>query len=92
MLKNIARLACITCMAFLIAGPINLQAQGDVDPPPTDGGPGCCEGGPDGGPDGGTTDLPMDGGISLLVGAGVAYGLRRARYQDGKKSLRKINN
>jgi hypothetical protein len=34
----------------------------------------------------------MDGGISLLVGAGVAYGLRRARYQDGKKSLRKINN
>jgi len=39
-------------------------------------------GGPEPGPGnggGGATDVPLDGGVSLLLASGVAYGLRRLR-------------
>ncbi|RZK61064.1 MAG: hypothetical protein EOO59_05985 [Hymenobacter sp.] len=33
---------------------------------------------------GATTDVPLDGGASLLLASGVAYGLRRLRTRRSK--------
>lgn len=60
----------------MITVPVILMAQ--TDPPP---GPG--EGG-----GGGVTDAPFDGGVSLLVAAGVAYGLKKV--YDKKKEEKNI--
>ena len=35
------------------------------------------------GPDGNPADCPIDGGISLLLAAGVGYGVKR--YRDARK-------
>ena len=60
-------------------------AQPDL--PPTDGGPGCCPDSPDGDGDlPGDPDpaaIPFDGGISLLLAAGAAYGLHRSGRRRG---------
>jgi uncharacterized membrane protein (UPF0136 family) len=37
-----------------------------------------------GGPQPGATDVPVDGGISLLLAAGGAYGLKRLRNRKAK--------
>ena len=34
---------------------------------------------------GGGPDVPIDGGLSLLVAAGAAYGVKK--YRDGKKKV-----
>lgn len=52
------------------------QAEEDATPPPVGGGGGA--------PSGGVADAPFDGGVSLLVAAGIAYGLKR-KY-DKKKT------
>jgi hypothetical protein len=90
MLKNIKRQAFATCVALILAGQPSLQAQGDIDPPPTDGGPGCCDTGPDG--NGGTTDIPMDAGLSLLLAAGVGFGIKKARFHNNHHSIRGIKH
>ena len=38
-------------------------------------------------PDEGGTQIPFDGGLSLLVGAGVAYGLKKANDNRKKKQV-----
>ena len=38
---------------------------------------------PGGGGGLGDTDAPIDGGVSLLIAAGVGYGVKK--YRDGKK-------
>ena len=80
-MKN-TRKSLITLLAVLVLQ-TGIQAQPDV--PPTDGGPGCCPDSPDGDPtdvdppgDPGPTAIPFDGGISLLLAAGAAYGVRRS--------------
>ncbi|MDO7874979.1 hypothetical protein Q5H93_09585 [Hymenobacter sp. ASUV-10] len=37
-----------------------------------------------GGPGGGATDVPVDGGISLLLAGGVAYGVKHLRDRRRK--------
>lgn len=39
-----------------------------------------------GDPDGGPTNVPFDGGISILVAAGVAYGIKKRREYSSKQS------
>jgi len=36
---------------------------------------------------GGSTEVPIDGGLSLLLGAGIAYGAKRA-YNSRNKSIK----
>jgi hypothetical protein len=86
-MKN-TRMSLVALLAVMILQVGVIQAQPDV--PPTDGGPGCCPDSPDGDPNGGDppgdpgpTAIPFDGGISLLLAAGAAYGVRRsARKRD----------
>lgn len=84
-MKNI-RKNILTLVAVVVLQLGGIQAQPD-DTPPTDGGPGCCPDPPDGDPlggDPGPTAIPFDGGISLLLAAGAAYGVKRsARKRDG---------
>ena len=35
---------------------------------------------------GGGPDVPIDGGLSLLLAAGVGYGVKK--YRDGRKNLK----
>jgi hypothetical protein len=88
-MKN-TRKSLIMLLAVLVLQAGGIQAQPDV--PPTDGGPGCCPDSPDGDPpdvdppgDPGPTAIPFDGGISLLLGAGLAYGIRSStrKRKDG---------
>ena len=37
-----------------------------------------------GGPEPGPTDIPIDGGVSLLLAGGVAYGLKHLRNRRRK--------
>ncbi len=43
-----------------------------------------------GSPDDYTCDCPIDGGASLLVGAGIAYGMKKLR--DNKKSKKDLKD
>ena len=56
--------------ALLLAGPA--LAQGDI--PPTTGPR----------PDAGPAGVPIDGGASLLLAGGVAYGLRKLRQRRAR--------
>ena len=49
--------------------------------------PGILLGQPGGDDDDDVTDVPFDGGVSLLVAAGVGYGLKKAH--DKKKAEKK---
>ncbi len=42
--------------------------------------------GPPGPPGGGVVDTPIDGGLSLLLAAGVGYGIKKYREQKRKGS------
>jgi hypothetical protein len=64
---------------------ISFNAQPGDDLPPTDGGPGCCDTGPDGPDNGGGTDVPFDGGISVILAAGVGYGIKKAHDMRMKR-------
>jgi len=65
-IATILRLTLATTGLFLLAGGFNLvQAQG----------PGT------GGPDPDPTAVPIDGGASLLLAAGVGFGLKKLRDQ-----------
>lgn len=59
----------------MISLPVLLHAQG----------PGL----PGGGDDVNDSDVPFDGGVSLLVAAGIAYGLKKANYNKSQKKLQK---
>ncbi|NDC78571.1 MAG: hypothetical protein EBZ67_11970 [Chitinophagia bacterium] len=89
-MKN-TRNTLLALLAVFVLQVGGTQAQPDT--PPTDGGPGCCPDSPDGDPNGdppgdpGPTAVPFDGGISLLLAAGAAYGVRRSarkRAEAGK--------
>jgi hypothetical protein len=83
-MKN-TRNSLLALLAVLALQLGTAQAQPD-DPPPTDGGPGCCpdptDGDPLGDPD--PAAIPFDGGISLLLAAGTAYGIRRSAKKRGQ--------
>lgn len=64
--------------AALLLTIISSHAQPDIDLPPTDGGPGCCDVNPDGPDSGGEAHVPFDGGISMLLSAGIGYGMKKA--------------
>ena len=49
--------------------------------------PGILLAQPPGGDDDDVTDVPFDGGVSLLVAAGIGYGLKKAH--DKKKAEKK---
>ena len=88
-MKN-TRKSLIMLLAVLVLQAGGIQAQPDV--PPTDGGPGCCPDPTDGDPlgdppvDPGPTAIPFDGGISLLLAAGTAYGIKRSRSRRRDRS------
>lgn len=69
---------------MLLAVLVLQTGEGGAQPdlPPTDGGPGCCPDPPDGGGDPpgdpAPASIPFDGGISLLLAAGAAYGMHRS--------------
>ena len=68
---------CIAALILIAAinfTPVIGHAQGNPGDP--------GDGDPDGNPD--TTNVPFDGGISILVAAGVAYGLKKRH--DSKNS------
>lgn len=83
-MKN-TRNCLLALMAVLALQLGSVQAQPD-DPPPTDGGPGCCPDPPDVDPpvDPDPPAIPFDGGISLLLAAGTAYGIRRSARMRGR--------
>lgn len=58
--------------AFVLACSTHVQAQGGPGDP-----------GDPGGDPGGTTDIPLDGGVSLLVAAAVGFGIKKV--YDRKK-------
>ena len=60
----------MACMALLLSVSLHTQAQFGDDQPPTDGPPGCCDENP---------DVPLDGGLSILLAAGLGYGVKKAR-------------
>ena len=71
------------------------QSQTPFDPTTDDGTSGTGGSGGSGGTGGGGTytggsggrnDVPLDGGLSLLLAAGVGYGVKRARSKS-KKNL-----
>jgi hypothetical protein len=62
--------------ALLLFTLLSTHAQPDGDDqPPTGGGPGCCDENPDGQPD---ENIPFDGGISLMLAAGIGYGMKKS--------------
>lgn len=79
MKKVIKRLWLIVILSLIMA-PVSLMAQSALDTLTNPG-----EGG-----GGGTTDVPtpFDGGVSMLVAAGVAYGLKKVH--ERKKAEKDI--
>lgn len=73
-LRLILIMGMITLPAFLMAQP---RPDTLTDP-----------GGGGGAPPGDTNDVPFDGGVSLLVAAGVAYGLKKVH--EKKKAEKDI--
>jgi hypothetical protein len=63
-------------IAAIIAAPCITIAQGPPDP-----GGGYNNGDPD------ETPIPFDGGLTLLVAAGIGYGLKQARKQKKEKEI-----
>ena len=72
-ITNILRLGMVISM---IAVPTILMAQQPVDPGSQP---------PDPGPN--PLDTPFDGGVSLLVAAGVAYGLKKVHKRKKAEKL-----
>jgi hypothetical protein len=62
---------------------ITLAATGISMAQPGGGGP-VPGPGNGGGPGGGATDVPIDGGVSLLLAGGVAYGVKHLRNRRRK--------
>ncbi len=58
----------------MIAVPTFLMAQIAPPPPPGDG-------------ENNTQDVPFDGGVSLLVAAGLGYGLKKVYDKDKSKKI-----
>lgn len=70
MKKNI--LTTVTLLMLMIA-PLLLQSQSLPDP-----GGGYTGGDPD------ATPVPFDGGLTLLIAGGLAYGLKKSREKSSK--------
>lgn len=64
------RLALFALLLFFISG--DLMAGPPPPPPPPCGTPPC------------PINIPIDGGVSILIAAGLAYGAKKA-YDYGKK-------
>lgn len=74
-MKKISLLACVATLCILsLATSISLFAQGGGGPVP------------DPTPTSGTNNVPIDGGISLLAAAGVAYGAKKLHDARKKNS------
>lgn len=77
---------CIGCLALLIG--LSTSAQDDhVDNgpfTPTDPGTTAVDDDPAGTDNANPGDIPVDGGLSMLLAAGAAYGVRKVRVK--KKS------
>ena len=75
MLKHLIRPAFLALLALLLTTELPAQNGDDPGPPPVDGnGPGD--------PD---EEVPFDGGLSILLLAGVGYGAKKAA--DYRKAL-----
>lgn len=64
-MKNLVKMLKVLLIAGMICIPALLMAQGDPG--------GSSEPGDQ------VIDVPFDGGVTLLVAAGIGYGLKRAR-------------
>ncbi len=63
---------CLILYGFLAIVPSFAQ---DCDPMDPDG----CGGNPD--------EIPLDGGVGLLIGAGVLYGLKKLKNKSDEQNL-----
>ena len=70
-MKSLRRIGFYLLLAFALVFVVEGQAQPTGDP----------TGDPDATP---VEEVPLDGGLSLLLGAGIAYGTKRA-YENRKK-------
>ena len=75
-MKKHSRKVLLVAMILFIG--VSVWAQGPPPPPAfTDDTEDASSGGSGGGTGGGGTDTPLDGGLSLLLAAGAAYGVKR---------------
>ncbi len=70
-MKNTYKIASLLVVAFIIATPMLALA----------GGPGFGGGVDDGG---NTCAVPLDGGLSMLIAAGIGYGAKKFRKKSEK--------
>lgn len=69
--KRIAKIFLIFIATLAIQVAVSAQDPDPNDPPPN------------AGPDPGNDPVPVDGGLTLLLAAGAAYGVKK--YRDGRK-------
>lgn len=76
-MKKQHRVIAVMCIAmFLLSETSSAQPFRRRNPPPP----------PDNPQDTKTTDIPLDGGLGILLAAGVGYGVKRIREERKKRA------
>jgi opacity protein-like surface antigen len=84
--KRLLFIVFISVLTFTHAHAQDSQDGNGADQSSTNDGPT----GPGGGP--GDPDVPIDGGISLLIAAGIGYGMRKKHLDAKKEKEDELNN